>query len=569
VSKLLFSLLFAFPLLSQISQLATTADGATLLFRTTFRLQTETELGSQAKIYQWQHGQFTRLDAAKEVFLGLTPDVFNPFLTSDGSVYGWQIQNGCSYCRFLIGSIFASHVENVTLPNGFPTGTLSVSANGRFYVADVFPNFDPIPSPRNAKYFDANTRISVDLPSYFPPAPVIRQVSNDGTVLFILPDSPNTGSLALWKPDTPPVVIYSGGQVLDAKISADGGDVAFEFLSLDPQRKGEHLLAVYSSAGATIISTQAAQPPNNMAGVFQPSWDLSGTNLLYRQFDPITQTYSLALWNAATNTSTVVLSQPEGISNAVISGDAKTIWAVTTSNRLLRANLPRGTIDEILPPLAVPSLTQSSSPVPGSAVLIRGSAFNASNTVSLDGKELPILAVSPEGIWVQVPWEYRPSATLARLTISAPGNPFQTVVPFQVSLGLSPQFVGSTTADHDEGFAKASHQDFASLITPENPARSGETIHVYLTGLGPLDGPIGTGETGPDSPPLHPLATLSCSLDGFSVPILLTYAAGLVGFYQADIALPVFRAPTRSELICQSTTPTGGTSTRAYLSTAP
>ena len=53
--KLFLALLFVAPLFAQISQLATTADGNTLLFHTNFRLQSETDLGAQGKIYRWQN----------------------------------------------------------------------------------------------------------------------------------------------------------------------------------------------------------------------------------------------------------------------------------------------------------------------------------------------------------------------------------------------------------------------------------------------------------------------------------------------------------------------------------
>ena len=568
--KLFLALLFVAPLFAQISQLATTADGNTLLFHTNFRLQSETDLGAQGKIYRWQNGEFTRLAATFEINQGLRPDVFKPFLTSDGNIFGWQIQNGCSFCRFIIGYFYGSQLVNAVLPDRFPTGTIGISPNGRFFVADLFPaTVSAAELVRNAKYLDATTGVITDLPLYIPIAQAVRQVSNDGTVVFILSDPQTKGSLALWKPNTQPILIYEGGQVVDAKISADNGRVAFEFLSLDPQRAGEHLLAVYSATGTTIVTTQTGQP-NNMSGIFQPAWDTSGTNLLYRDFDPTTQTYALSLWNAATNTASRILTHPEGFANATISGDASTIWAVTALNRLLRANIPRGTIEEILPPLPLPGPVQGSFPVAGSALLIRGTAFNSANTVSLDGKELPVLAVSPEGIWVQVPWEYQQSVIPSRLAIGAPGNPFQTLVPFQISLTPIPQIVNSRTAENFMGFAKAAHQDFASLITPENPARSGETVHVYLTGLGPLDGPIRTGDPGPSSPPLHPLAPLRCFLDNSSVPLnSLTYAAGLIGFYQADITLPIFAAPSSSVLFCQSIRPDGLTSTSAYLNTAP
>src|SRR5207244_184061 len=92
---------------------------------------------------------------------------------------------------------------------------------------------------------------------------------------------------------------------------------------------------------------------------------------------------------------------------------------------------------------------------------------------------------------------------------------------------------------------KAVSSDFSHFIDEAHPAMPGETIVTWMTGLGPLDGPLATGEPGPADPPLHPLAHLGCDLSitgyltwrGVEVPFV-AYAPGLAGFYQVDITIP-------------------------------
>src|ERR1700716_748 len=82
---------------AQVEQLATSGDGRVLLFHSRFRLQVETDLGSQGKIYRWQDRTWTRLAAAPDIGFAVSPpDVFSPFLSTDGNVVGWQVNVGCA-----------------------------------------------------------------------------------------------------------------------------------------------------------------------------------------------------------------------------------------------------------------------------------------------------------------------------------------------------------------------------------------------------------------------------------------------------------------------------------------
>src|SRR6516164_346343 len=54
------------------------------------------------------------------------------------------------------------------------------------------------------------------------------------------------------------------------------------------------------------------------------------------------------------------------------------------------------------------------------------------------------------------------------------------------------------------------HQDFSGPITSDKPARSGEIIHLYASGLGPVTPPVPDGATAPASPLSRTLSPVTC-----------------------------------------------------------
>ncbi len=564
MAKALLALLLAVTLHAQIDQLATSADGSVLLFRSGFRLQTETDLGAQGKIYRYQNGQFTRLAEALvgTNFYTSQPDVFSPFLSSDAQIYGWQIAFGCLHCTFNFSPLYGSAVTGAMLPTGFPTGTLKMSANGRYFTGDEFQHVSTSPFPAAPKYFDSATGQVSALPVQSDARPAIRDPVNDGTVLLLTtaPDNPMPQTavvtLALWKPGSDPQVLLSSVRIPAATISSNGNAVAAELIAPD----GSHSLNV--SGNSIPLTFREANLQIN-SSIAQPNWDLNGTNLLYRDIDSPTGTEAIYKWNAATAVTTQILLDPSGFKNAVLSGDGNTIWAVTKLNRLIRYNVQTAETEQILALLST-FKTNSYGGVPGSALFIAASDLNDSYTATEAGAPIPILSITPRGITVQIPWEDAAQIGTHRILLRAPGTPFEIVA--NVGVGMFPAPVLLFADDSlDTYYAKALHEDFQSLITPDKPAHSGETVHFYLTGLGPLDQPLATGAPGPSSPPLHPLAQIRCALNSYSpnmVPVL-TYAPGMIGIYQADIPIPADVNPGIARLFCSWSNSTSLFSTSA------
>jgi uncharacterized protein (TIGR03437 family) len=83
------------------------------------------------------------------------------------------------------------------------------------------------------------------------------------------------------------------------------------------------------------------------------------------------------------------------------------------------------------------------------------------------------------------------------------------------------------------------HAD-GTLVSATAPVTPGETLVIYTTGRGQVDGKIGAGQAAPLSPLLRVLAPVEVQT-GATVPITPSFAGfapGFVGVYQVNVAFP-------------------------------
>ena len=86
--------------------------------------------------------------------------------------------------------------------------------------------------------------------------------------------------------------------------------------------------------------------------------------------------------------------------------------------------------------------------------------------------------------------------------------------------------------------ASARHLN-GTLVTPSNPAKTGETITLYLTGLGDVSPNVVDGGVGPAVTPAKPINPIEVFVGGIAAtPSFLALAPGLVGLYQMKLAIP-------------------------------
>ncbi len=526
------------------------------------------------KIYRWQNGEWSRLAAAQDLGFAISPpDFFGPFISSDAQVYGWQINVGCILCQIIVAPPLSSAVSGVALPAEFPRGTLRMSRNGRYFTADSYPS-------SGAKYLDATTGAISDIPVDLFARPVVREVANDGTALLLIIPREDLqqlnapGALALWRPGQTPQPIYSDTRAQSPTISASGGRVAFEAVVEGGPNDDQRTLMVLDTKTGEQIPVAAMPPKDFRAAVVSfasPVWNGDGTKLVYRSFDVQARPTAIAMWEAGTRQSRVLLESDEGFREAVISDDGGIVWAVTQTNRLLRFHVSTGFTEEILSPIGSPIGGGNTNGVPGSAVLIAGTGFTKSQQ-ALDGDvQFPLSSIDDQGMWVQVPWEYAsvPEGT-RHLAIRSENSPFEIAVNVALTHRVQPWIATWRDTSTAIDYAKAVHADFSGLVTPASPAHAGETVHVYLTGLGPLDHPLPTGAPGPSDPPAHPVTPIICRLGNPLVQLqmpFLGYAGGMIGIYQADVTIPQHPPEGTSTLICTADTTAGTFSGTGQLAT--
>jgi len=99
------------------------------------------------------------------------------------------------------------------------------------------------------------------------------------------------------------------------------------------------------------------------------------------------------------------------------------------------------------------------------------------------------------------------------------------------------------------GQAKAVNQN-GTLNSAQAPARRGEVIAVYATGLGPVVPSSPAGQGGPARPLSEASLAVAATIGG--VPATVTFAGlapGYAGTYQVNILIPATATPGTRELI--------------------
>ena len=182
---------------------------------------------------------------------------------------------------------------------------------------------------------------------------------------------------------------------------------------------------------------------------------------------------------------------------------------------------------------------------PGELITIFGTNFSTANTVdttfpttlsgvtvTINGKLAPIYVVYPGQLSAIVPYETAPG--VAEIRVSRNGVLSNRITAFVNHTAPGVFAVPPTGL----GYAAALHPDY-SLVTPQNPARPGETIAVYLTGLGAVSPTVANGAAGPVSPLAQTVESLDVRVGGQSAKIAFSGLAPLLrGLYQLNITIP-------------------------------
>jgi uncharacterized protein (TIGR03437 family) len=152
--------------------------------------------------------------------------------------------------------------------------------------------------------------------------------------------------------------------------------------------------------------------------------------------------------------------------------------------------------------------------------------------VYLDGASLPLLYVSETQINFILPYKQMPGPAVVRVARQGVSGPevYITLVDAAPALFVDPA-----------GYAIATHGD-TSVITPEAPAKAGEIIVIYATGLGKLQKNPDSGELPNYVSSILALSTLKITVGDTAIPADKILYAGLTpmsaGLYQLNVVLP-------------------------------
>ena len=179
---------------------------------------------------------------------------------------------------------------------------------------------------------------------------------------------------------------------------------------------------------------------------------------------------------------------------------------------------------------------------PGGIISVFGSRFAAADTFAsrlplerdlsgvslrIGGEVAPLYFAGPGQINAQVPYSVRPGDAVS-IVVNANGRltapQSYPIAPVQPGV-----FVGGEFAAVLDGQSRA--------ITAGNPARIGDTLQIFTTGLGVTDPPAETGAGAPSfSTVMLPVTVL---IGGVEAPVVYQgLAPGFVGLYQVNVVLP-------------------------------
>ncbi|MDQ6758859.1 MAG: hypothetical protein M3Z32_03200 [Acidobacteriota bacterium] len=152
--------------------------------------------------------------------------------------------------------------------------------------------------------------------------------------------------------------------------------------------------------------------------------------------------------------------------------------------------------------------------------------------VLVNGRPAPIYTVSPNQVSAVVP--FGTTEPVAGIQVISNGIPSNTVTLF-VNLTAPGVF---TQPPGGIGYAAALHSDF-SVVSPSNPAQAGETLSVFLTGLGAVNPAVADGVPGPSSPLSVVSNSIGVFIGGKQASSTFTgLAPQLIGLYQINVQVP-------------------------------
>ena len=153
--------------------------------------------------------------------------------------------------------------------------------------------------------------------------------------------------------------------------------------------------------------------------------------------------------------------------------------------------------------------------------------------VMINGRAAPLNYVSPTQINAVVPYF---TEAVAQIQVISNGQSSNVVTEL---MNLTSPGVFTYNPADGTGYAAALHSDF-SVVSPSSPAQPGETIQVYVNGLGSVSPQVSDGAPGSATAPYNTTVnTIMADIDGTAANVSFSgLAPDFAGVYQLNITIP-------------------------------
>ena len=195
---------------------------------------------------------------------------------------------------------------------------------------------------------------------------------------------------------------------------------------------------------------------------------------------------------------------------------------------------------------------------PGQVLTASGGTWSTSLggvTVTMDGTAVPVYSIlnlnGQEQLSVQAPFSLNgKSATQVAVTTAAGSSPTVSVPVLGAQPGIFILDAQNNGAVHADG----------TVVNSATPASHGETVVLYLTGLGPVSNAPQTGQPASLSTLSNALVVPQVTIGGFlATPAFAGLAPGFIGLYQINVAVPAAVASAAVDVTVQSNGVTSNT----------
>jgi uncharacterized protein (TIGR03437 family) len=168
---------------------------------------------------------------------------------------------------------------------------------------------------------------------------------------------------------------------------------------------------------------------------------------------------------------------------------------------------------------------QSASTMPLPTVL-------GNTSVTFNGVAAPLFSVSASQIYAQAPFNLPAGVASIQVSQGSALSAAQTVNVAAASPGI---FI----VDQASSAAAVLHAADYSLVTSSSPARPGEYLLIYCTGLGAVGTSVASGAMAPSVPPDSTVQPPTVSIANLSANVTFAgLAPGFVGLYQINVQAP-------------------------------